>query len=351
MTDPARDSSLTGTMRHNVDLKPYNTLGVAAKAATFMEIRDEAELTQLAESRFFRERSPIVLGGGSNVLLKRDPAQPVLKISIPGISVISETEYSVMVEAGAGVNWHELVTRAVEEGYGGIENLALIPGTVGAAPIQNIGAYGVELADLFHSLTTFIIKEGAFKTFYSDDCRFGYRDSIFKRDLKGEAIITRVALKLQKAPHRLITGYYALSNRLEELGIDQPGISDIYEAVVAIRRSKLPDPASIGNAGSFFKNPVIPESEFKPLENRFPDVPSFPAGEGMVKVPAGWLIEQAGWKGKRVGNVGTYMNQALVIVNHGGATGAEIYEHAMRIQKSVKETFGIMLVPEVNILE
>jgi UDP-N-acetylmuramate dehydrogenase len=243
-----------------------------------------------------------------------------------------------------------VVRWAVQQNLGGIENLALIPGTTGAAPIQNIGAYGVELESVFDELRAFDMKTGEFVTFSKEECRFGYRDSVFKRELRGRMIVTSVRLKLQPSPHTIVQNYYALKNRFQEEGIENPGIRDVFDAVVAIRSSKLPDPKSLGNAGSFFKNPVVEPELFHRIRQENPKMPSFPAPGGKVKIPAGWLIEQAGWKGRRIGNVGTYKNQALVIVNHGGATGDEIAKHADRIRASVAETFGIELVPEVNII-
>jgi UDP-N-acetylmuramate dehydrogenase len=335
--------------RQEVDLTPYNTLGVKARAKRFAEVKNKQELEVLGRSGLFGESRPFVLGGGSNILFRGDIAATVLKISIPGIAVTAETDSYVMVEAGAGEVWHDLVSWCVERGYGGIENLALIPGTCGAAPIQNIGAYGTELEQVFEKLELFEIDSGRFRTFTHDMCGFGYRDSRFKRDLKGKVIVTSITLKLTQAPHHINTSYYALESYLSEKGIASPGIKDVFDAVIAIRKSKLPDPSLIGNAGSFFKNPVIDKAQFQHLKKKYPDVPSFAAGDGHVKVPAGWLIEKAGWKGKRVGNVGTYHNQALVIVNHGGATGAELFNHAMKIRDSVQELFGISLTPEVNI--
>jgi UDP-N-acetylmuramate dehydrogenase len=337
--------------QRNIDLAPYNTLGVQAKAQIFYTIAEAEQLKTLSNKGLFREKSPFILGGGSNILIKSDLKQPVLKILIPGIEVIDVNDREVWVKAGAGVVWHDLVRFCVENGYGGIENLALIPGTTGAVPIQNIGAYGVELKDVFQSLSAFIPKTGDMKVFKAEECKFGYRDSIFKNQLKGKVIVTDVTLRLEKSPHKIEDSYYALRQYFESENVTQPTIQDVYDAVVSIRRSKLPDPALIGNAGSFFKNPIVSKEVYENLKNEFSDIPSFPADQNRVKIPAGWLIEQAGWKGKKVGNVGTYKNQALVLVNHGGATGEEVYEHAMNIQESVKSLFGIELVPEVNVIE
>lgn len=338
-------------IRQKVDLAPYNTLGVNAVADKFIDIKSTDQLKALYRGDIFADKSLFILGGGSNILIKEDLKRPVLKISIPGIEITEEFHDRVTVKAGAGVIWHDLVTWCVERELGGIENLALIPGTVGAAPIQNIGAYGVELKDLFYSLQAFFPETGEFRTFQRADCKFGYRDSIFKNALKGKVIVTDVRLTLKKPPHNIEDSYYALQQYFEEHHVVSPDISDLYHAVIDIRRSKLPDPKLIGNAGSFFKNPVVGQPVYERLIREYPGMPSYPAGEGGVKIPAGWLIEKTGWKGKKVGNVGTYKNQALVIVNHGGATGEEIYQFAQNIRESVKSRFGIELVPEVNILE
>ncbi len=337
-------------IRKDVDLKPFNTLGVHANASKFIEIVRPDQLSQLHFHGFFEEYSPLILGGGSNMLLLGDPGQPVLKISVPGMEAQENINGEIRVTAGAGEQWHEFVKWAVENDFGGIENLALIPGTVGAAPIQNIGAYGVELKDIFEKLTAFNTETGAFETFYKDDCEFAYRDSIFKHELKGKRIVCDVTLRLTLQPHKIEKSYNALSQYLDQKRISDPGIKDIFNAVVDIRRSKLPDPREIGNAGSFFKNPVIEESTWNRLMNEYPDIPSYQIGENSYKIPAAWFIEKAGLKGKRSGNVGTYKNQALVLVNFGGATGLEIYQHAKKIQALIQKQFGINLDPEVNII-
>ena len=338
------------SVQNNVDLAPFNTLGVEATADQFINITESSQLAALFREGFFKKYNPVILGGGSNVLIKSDLIQPVLKMSIPGIEVQNDKEDEVLVKSGAGVIWHDLVTYCVNRDFGGIENLALIPGTVGAAPIQNIGAYGVELRDSFHGLKAFVPETGVIKEFSVNECNFGYRDSIFKNDLKGEVIITEVTLRLQKSPHKIEDSYYALREYFQANEITEPTIKDVYDAVVAIRESKLPNPELIGNAGSFFKNPIVKSSVYQKLKAEYSNMPSFEAGNGKIKIPAGWLIEQAGWKGKKVGNVGTYKNQALVLVNHGGATGEEIYQHAMNIHESVKEKFGIELAPDVNVI-
>lgn len=337
-------------VQENINLSPYNTLRVEAKADQFITISEPSQLLAIYNKDFFKKYSPVILGGGSNVLIKSDLKQPVLKISIPGIEIIHERDKEILIKSGAGVTWHDFVSFCVEKGFGGIENLALIPGTVGAAPIQNIGAYGVELKDTFHSLKAFLPETGEERVFSINECDFGYRDSIFKKSLKGKVIITEVTLRLQKPPHTIEDSYYALREYFQSNGIKSPTIKDVFNAVVEIRESKLPNPELIGNAGSFFKNPIVEVSVYQKLKQQYPSIPSFEAGAGKIKIPAGWLIEQAGWKGKKVGNVGTYKNQALVLVNHGGATGEEIYEHAMKIRESVKEKFGVELDPEVNVI-
>lgn len=290
-----------------------------------------------------------VLGGGSNLLLTKDIEALVLKNEIKGIKIIRSFRHCVHVAIGGGEVWHSFVLWAIQKKLGGVENLSLIPGTVGAAPIQNIGAYGVELKDIFVKLEAIDLKTGKTRIFYKKDCQFGYRDSIFKKSLKGKVLITKVVLRLSKK-HRINASYGAIRSMLEKKQIKQPGIRDISEAVIAIRSSKLPDPAQLGNAGSFFKNPEIAQTTFNRLQKRFPNIVFYQLPEKRVKVPAGWLIEQCGWKGKRIGNTGSHAQQALVIVNYGGATGEEVKTHATNVIASVKEKFGITLVPEVNII-
>ena len=339
------------TIIQQADLTGLNTLGIKAKASKFIEINSTDQIHSLFSEGFFESEDPFILGGGSNVLLKKDINRPVLKIDLDSIEVQAEDEKSATIFAAAGVNWHTLVEWAVQRDFGGIENLALIPGTVGAAPIQNIGAYGVELMDVLESTDYFDIKTGEEKTLKKDACEFGYRDSVFKNRLKGRAIVTGIKLRLSKEPYSINSSYRSLSEYLEKHEVVDPGIKDVFEAVVAIRKSKLPDPKLIGNAGSFFKNPVVGKELFEALSEKFEDIPGYRVSENEVKIPAGWLIEKAGWKGKRVGNVGTYENQALVLVNHGGATGEELWNHALSIQKSVSQKFGVELTPEVNIIE
>lgn len=337
-------------VRENVSLKLLNTLGVEALAGRFVEIHHTDQLRYLYQNKFFDKYDPIILGGGSNILFLNNTDRPVVKVSITGHSFKKMEDGTVLVTAGAGENWHQLVKEAVGKNLGGIENLALIPGTVGAAPIQNIGAYGVELKDRFQELTAFMVNSGELKTFKADDCKFGYRDSIFKQELKGEAIVCDVTLRLTKDNHLLNLSYKGIADFLDSSNISNPVIHDIFNAVVAIRRSKLPDPADYGNAGSFFKNPILDLERYTRLKEKYPDLPSYQLDDNEFKIPAAWLIDQAGWKGKRIGNVGTYKNQALVIVNHGDATGEEIYKHAKTIQKSVLDMFNVDLQPEVNIV-
>ncbi len=336
-------------IRQNVSLKPYNTLGVDAIADRLIAISKSRDLYVLFQNKLLNDNI-IVLGSGSNILFRGRVNQLVLKNEVQFLEILDESEKQIIIKSGGGNNWHELVTACVKKGWGGIENLALIPGTVGAAPIQNIGAYGVELQDRFISLEAFNLSSGEIEVYKKDDCRFGYRDSIFKNELKNKLVILSVTLALSKPPHRIKGEYQSLKEWLKNNHIHNPSISDIYKGVVEIRTNKLPNPSDLGNAGSFFKNPVISKSEFEQLEERFQTVPSYPAGNEKVKVPAGWLIEKTGWKGKRVGNTGTYKNQALVIVNHGGATGEEIWNLAKRIQLSVQKKFGIELIPEVNVI-
>lgn len=334
-------------VQENADLTAYNTFGVKARARYFTEITDTAQLESLFKFDTYVKLPLLVLGGGSNMLFTRDFEGLVLKIALDGISGEKKGE-DIFVTAGAGEKWHNLVMYCVNRGYAGIENLSLIPGSAGASPIQNIGAYGVELKDVFHSLKAFEIDTGKIRTFNKTECEFGYRDSIFKNRLKGKYIITSVTLKLKARPE-LNTSYGAIEEELNKRGITHPGIKDISEVVSHIRVSKLPDPSTIGNAGSFFKNPVIGKEQYDELKARFPEMPGYP-NEDQVKVPAGWLIEQLGWKGKKWGHTGTWKNQALVLVNHGGATGDEVFALSEEIINSVSEAFGIRLEREVNII-
>lgn len=341
-------------IQENVSLKRYNTFHIEAKARLFAEINSEDELKQILKDSKYAQAPKLILGGGSNILFTQDFDGLILKVNIPGIEVIKEDQENVWIKAGAGVNWHELVMHCIALGYGGIENLSLIPGTVGAAPMQNIGAYGVEIKDIFDSLEAVHMQTGKTQTFNNEDCQFGYRESIFKTTLKGQYIITCVTLRLSKHPVINIS-YGAIEETLAQMQSENgnskaPGIKEVSEAVIYIRQSKLPDPKVIGNAGSFFKNPVISLRQYQQLKQVYEKVPAYELPDHTVKIPAGWLIEQAGWKGKRLGAVGVHDKQALVLVNHGGGVGEEIRTLALQIQKSVYDKFGIELTPEVNII-
>lgn len=333
----------------NVSLKAFNTFGIDVKADFFASFNHIDAVADLLSQSEFKEMPRLVLGGGSNMLFTQDYKGIVLRNQIPGVELIDEDADFWYVKAGAGVVWHQLVLWCIEKGYQGIENLSLIPGSAGAAPIQNIGAYGVELKDSFHSLEAFHVSEGNILTFTNDQCQFGYRDSIFKRELKGKVIILSVVLRLRKHP-QLNISYGAITQELKRLGVDQPNLKSISDAVCNIRRSKLPDPSKIGNAGSFFKNPEISANEYAPLKREFPEMVAYELPDGNVKLAAGWLIEQCGWKGKVVGQTGSHKDQALVLVNYGGATGSEIKDLAYAIQASVQKKFHVTIEPEVNIL-
>ena len=328
-------------------LLPFNTFGLPARAAQFAEVRTVEELQAALQAGI---KPLFILGGGSNILFVHDVAGLVIKNSIHGIEVAGSTGNAVHLKVGAGENWHDFVRYAVVQGLGGVENLSLIPGTVGAAPVQNIGAYGVELQDVFVGLEAVELATGQLHTFTATDCQFGYRDSIFKRQAKGRYCITAVTFALTRHEHRLQLGYGELRRILEQEGVTEPTIADVSRAVIQIRSSKLPDPAVIGNCGSFFKNPETGRDTLERLLAAHPQMPHFDLPDGGVKIPAGWLIEQCGWKGKRVGNTGSYAKQALVLVNYGGATGAEVAALAAAIIQSVEEKFGIRLEAEVNMV-
>ncbi|MFB2119916.1 UDP-N-acetylmuramate dehydrogenase [Parapedobacter sp. 2B3] len=339
------------SVKEHFPLKQYNTFGVEAFAKQYIEIRSEESLARLfAEHPALTQQPLLILGGGSNILFTKDYDGLVIHMNIPGIrhTVSGNT---VMVSAGAGVIWNELVWYCVDRQFAGIENLALIPGTVGAAPIQNIGAYGVELQDVFASCRVFDTHRGEFSTFDKEACRFSYRESYFKREAKGRFIITEVTLQLSLKP-TFNTSYGAIHAELEKRCITEPTIADIASVVSSIRTDKLPDPSTIGNSGSFFKNPIVPVQYLKQLQSTFPDrnFVFYPAGTDRVKIAAGWLIEQCGWKGKRMGDAGTWKNQALVLVNHGNASGTSIYDLSEQIIADVEAQFGITLEREVNIL-
>jgi len=332
----------------NVSLKPYNSFAIDVNARYFAEIKKADDLNDLFQTGLLKTEKLLIGGGGSNILFTQDFVGLVIKVSIKGL----ESEINgddVLVKSGAGEVWNDFVNYCVVNKFAGVENLSLIPGTVGASPIQNIGAYGVELKDVFESCTAFEIKTGQIKTFTFEDCHFGYRESIFKGELKGQYIITDVSFRLSSKP-KINTSYGAIETELRQRGIESPDIADVSAAVSHIRVSKLPDPSTIGNAGSFFKNPVIEKYEFADIAAKFPDVVHYPTPDGKIKLAAGWLIEQCGWKGKKIGETGTWKNQALVLVNHGNATGTEVFRFSEQIIDSVKSTFGVTLEREVNIL-
>ncbi|TKK67734.1 UDP-N-acetylmuramate dehydrogenase [Ilyomonas limi] len=341
-------------LQQNVSLYPYNTFHIHATAKYFAAFTTLDEL-QEALDFFYKQQSTstpqdlLVLGGGSNILFTKDIDGLVLKNEMHGIEVVDESEEFYYVQSAAGENWHQLVMYCVAHNYAGMENLSLIPGSVGASPMQNIGAYGVEIKDIFHQLQAYDLLEKTIVNFDSGECHFGYRESVFKHQYKGRFVILNVTFKLRKTPVFNIA-YGAIKEELEKTGVQELSIRAISQAVINIRKSKLPDPAVIGNAGSFFKNPVIDNAHFYRLKETFPTIAGYAAGRQQTKVAAGWLIEQCGWKGYRNGDAGCYNKQALVLVNYGNATGGDIYNLSTAIIRSVQDKFGITLEREVNIL-
>ena len=337
-------------IQENVSLKPYNTFGINASAkyfSTFSNVNELHELLYNSELRIPNSR--LILGGGSNILLTKDFNGLVLKNEVKGIEVVKEDEDHICIKVGAGENWHQFVMYCVKNNYAGVENLSLIPGNVGASPMQNIGAYGVEIKDVFYELEAFHLRDKTTVKFSLNDCAFGYRESVFKNKYKGQFVIISVTYRLDKKP-KFNTSYGAIQQELENVGVKELSIAAISQAVINIRSSKLPDPKEIGNAGSFFKNPQILKHELHELERMHTNVPSFSVDADHVKVPAGWLIEQCGWKGYRKGDAGCYLKQALVLVNYGKASGKEIFALSEEILQSVKSKFGIELEREVNIV-
>ncbi|WP_291274787.1 UDP-N-acetylmuramate dehydrogenase [Flavobacterium sp.] len=332
----------------NQSLKAYNTFGIEARAKAFIAIQNETELAEVLKDNSGKKL--FILGGGSNMLLTQDIDALVIHINNKGITVVKEDDEFVWVKGNAGEVWHEFVLWCIDHNFGGIENLSLIPGNVGATPVQNIGAYGVEIKDTFDSCEAMEITTQQMRTFHKEDCQFGYRESIFKGELKNKYIILSVTFKLRKSNHQINTSYGAIDAELEKMNITNPTIKEVSNAVIAIRQSKLPNPKELGNSGSFFKNPVVPISVYEKAKEKHPDIPSYPVSETLVKVPAGWLIEQAGFKGKRFGDAGIHSKQALVLVNYGQATGSEIWSVAQHIQQTVKEMFGIDIEAEVNVI-
>ena len=330
----------------NKNLKEYNTFGISVKAEMFAVFSSIEELKQILSFR--NDKKLLVLGGGSNLLLTKDFEGLVIKNEIKRFEVIEESASEVIVESGAGENWHEFVLNCIDKGFGGIENLSLIPGSVGASPMQNIGAYGVEIKDVFESLSAFHIASGEIHYFDKTKCEFGYRESIFKNKVKGEYIILTVTFRLTKNP-TINSSYGAINEQLKVMGIQVPTIKELSAAVIAIRQSKLPDPKIIGNAGSFFKNPTVEIALLEQIQKNYPDIPNYPALNGR-KLAAGWLIEKAGWKGRTFDNYGVHKLQALVLVNYGNCTGQEIFDLSSQIIQDVFEKFGVLLEREVNIL-
>lgn len=334
---------------NRINIQPYNTFGINVIANDLKIIKKKDDLStvfeQLKNSKF------LIIGGGSNVLFTNDSYDGTIVLNqFKGVEIISETEDEVMIKANSGEVWHEFVLYCIDKGYAGIENLSLIPGSVGASPMQNIGAYGVELKDTFHSLEAYHIESGEVHTFDNQACEFGYRESVFKLKLKNQYFITSVSFKLKKKKHNLNASYGAITSELEKNNISKPTIKDISNAIIAIRQSKLPDPKEIGNAGSFFKNPVVTNSIIEKIKVDYPNIPIYPFDEKKSKIAAGWLIEQAGWKGKTIDNYGVHKLQALVLVNYGGASGQQIYELSTQIIKDIQSKFGIELEREVNMV-
>ena len=336
------------TILNNISLKPFNTFGIEVFAKHFVNITSNNELLKILQSNQYPDK--FILGGGSNMLLTRNIDALVMHINNRGKEIIKVENDFVFVKIEAGENWHEFVIWCIENDFGGVENLSLIPGNVGTAPLQNIGAYGVELKDIFVECEA--INKESLKSviFTKEDCNFGYRNSIFKNKVQGEYIITNVTFKLTKTNHLLNTSYGAIVSELKDNNISNPTIKDVSNAVINIRQSKLPDPKEIGNSGSFFKNPVISFDHFKKLQDNFQDIPSYKVSEKEIKIPAGWLIEKVGFKGKRFGDYGVHNKQALVLVNYGCANGSDILKLSELIQHTIKRIFNISLEAEVNVI-
>lgn len=333
----------------NVLLQPYNTFGINAQARYFSPFTDLEQLQALLQDTRWQSTPRMILGGGSNILFTKDVDGLVLKNELKGITVLREDDDYIYVKAGAGENWHRFVMHCIDHNYAGLENLSLIPGNVGASPMQNIGAYGVEIKDHFHELEAWRLKDNALVTFNNADCAFGYRESVFKRKYKDQFVILSVTYRLLKQPH-FNTSYGAIEQELQRMGVSDLSIKAISQAVINIRSSKLPDPAQIGNAGSFFKNPTVDGAQYESLKIAHPNIVAYPVDNGHYKLAAGWLIEQCGWKGYRHNDAGVHAKQALVLVNYGNASGHEIYQLSQQVLDSVKEKFGVELEREVNII-
>ncbi|GEP91418.1 UDP-N-acetylmuramate dehydrogenase [Chitinophaga terrae (ex Kim and Jung 2007)] len=333
----------------NVPLRSYNTFGISAKARYFSTFSSADELQELTHRQKEDNLPQLILGGGSNILFTRNFDGYVLKNQVMGIEKVGEDDDYVYVKAGAGENWHGFVKYCLDADLAGVENLSLIPGNVGASPMQNIGAYGAEIKDVFHELEAFHLRDQHIVKFTNAQCEFGYRESVFKKQFKGQFAILNVTYRLNKTP-RFNTSYGAIYDELEKMKIEKLTIQAISQAVINIRTSKLPDPAQIGNAGSFFKNPTIPRAQFQQLEAEYPKIVAYPTDSDHVKLAAGWLIEQCGWKGYRLGDAGVHIRQALVLVNYGNASGKDVYDLSQQILESVQEKFGVLLEREVNII-
>lgn len=329
------------------NVKKYTTFGISAQAHGIYDFSSVKELKELLQ-RFSNDKI-LILGGGSNVLFTKDFEGVILLNRIKGIETVFEDENEIHLKVGAGEVWHELVLHCVNKGYGGIENLSLIPGSVGASPMQNIGAYGVEIKDVFIELEALNRTDFGIEKFDNPSCKFGYRESVFKREFKDQYVITTVTYRLAKNPN-INSSYGAINGELESRGITNPTIKDISDVVISIRQSKLPDPREIGNAGSFFKNPVVDKKVLENIQSLYSDVPNYPAAEGKVKLAAGWLIEKAGWKGKTIGEYGVHTKQALVLVNYGDAKGRDIYQLSQDIIEDIRLKFGVTLEREVNMI-
>lgn len=329
-------------------LKKHNTFGIEAKAKQFVAVHSAKELKTILQEN--KTQQKFILGGGSNMLLTKDIDALVIHIDLKGKKILEENEDFVWVESQAGESWHEFVLWTIDQNFGGLENMSLIPGNVGTTPVQNIGAYGTEIKDTFVSCQAMTITNQEIKTFSKEECHFGYRESIFKNEAKDQYIITSVVFKLTKTNHKINTSYGDITAELEKNNIKNPTLKDVSNAVIAIRKSKLPDPKELGNSGSFFKNPILLKSDFEKIHQQFPEMKYYDVSETEVKVPAGWLIEQAGFKGKRFGDAGIHKNQALVLVNYGNATGQEILNISKDIQETIFKIFGIHIEAEVNVI-
>lgn len=336
-------------IKENISLKPYNTFGVEAIADYYAEASNHEQVKEILQWAKENEQKILLLSGGSNMLIVNDWKGLAFKVKLKGIEIIESTDEEAIVKVNSAEIWHDFVQWCIQNDLGGLENLSLIPGRAGTAPIQNIGAYGVEIKDRMTELTALHIKTGEMRTFTNEECQFGYRDSIFKNELKGQYLILDVSFKLTKKNHQLHLDYGAIRCELEAMGIEEPTLQDVGQAVINIRESKLPDPKKIGNSGSFFKNPIISNEQYETLKEKYPNIAAYPSTDG-VKVAAGWLIENAGWKGKRFGDAGVHKDQALVLVNYGNATGQEIYDLSQNILDDILEKYGIQLEREVNVI-